>query len=192
MNNNEDNYQLIPYLAADLRRARFLTHGIIDNIPRYKLWFGIFSPRFIPVLLYRLAFHFDYLGCSFFAKFFSLINFFFFGIEIATKCKIGKGIFFPHTQGTVIGAFSIGECVIIFQGVTLGARELNFSFDHKSRPVIEDNVTIGAGAKVLGGVNLGVGCSIGANAVVLNDVESGSVMVGIPAKKIIKSEPNEL
>jgi serine O-acetyltransferase len=174
------------YLAADLRRQSLLLNGEGMPIPvGVRLWLGVLSPRFIPVLLCRVA-HSLYLnGLSPIAKAVSLLNFFFFGIEIAVRCPIGPGLFFPHTQGTVIGAWSIGANATIFQGVTLGARELDFSYAEVGRPKVEEDVTIGSGAKVLGGVILGVASRVGANAVVVDDVPPGALAVGIPARVII-------
>ncbi|WP_316894038.1 serine O-acetyltransferase [Ralstonia mannitolilytica] len=111
-----------------------------------------------------------------------MVNFVVFGIEIAARCEIGPGLYLPHTQGTVIGAWSIGKNAVIYQGVTIGAKELDFAYSEVSRPKLGDNVTIGAGAKVLGGVQLGPGARIGANAVVITSVPEGALAVGIPAK----------
>jgi len=177
-------FSLLPYLEADLRRARVLMNGSADSVSCLRLWLGVLSPRFFPVLMCRLAHSFYRLKLGFFAKVVSLLNFFLFGIEIAVRCPIGKGLFLPHTQGTVIGAWSIGENATIFQGVTLGAKELDFSYNESSRPTVGDGVTIGSGAKVIGGLVLGSDSRVGANAVVLNDVAPGSVVVGIPAKVV--------
>jgi serine O-acetyltransferase len=136
------------------------------------------------VLLCRLAHRLFRWRLGPLAKLLSLLNFFLFGIEIAVRCPIGKGLFFPHTQGTVIGAQAIGENAIIFQGVTLGARELDFSYGVASRPLLGDNVTVGAGAKVLGPVSLGDGARIGANAVVLTSIPAGTLAVGAPARPV--------
>jgi len=181
-----EDFKLLPYLAADLRRAQVVMHGTSDEVSNLHLWLGVLSPRFVPVLLCRLAHWFYRLKLGPVAKLVSLLNFFLFGIEIAVRCPIGKGLFLPHTQGTVIGAWSIGENATIFQGVTLGAREVDFSYQESSRPTVGDGVTIGSGAKVLGGLILGSGSRIGANAVVLSDVAPGLVAVGIPAKTVDK------
>ena len=182
--NTAEDFSLLSYLAADLRRARVLLNGSADGVFGLRLWLGVLSPRFVPVLLCRLAHSFYRLKLGLFAKAVSLLNFFLFGIEIAVRCPIGKGLFLPHTQGTVIGAWSIGENATIFQGVTLGAKELDFSYQESSRPTVGDGVTIGAGAKVIGGLVLGSDSRVGANAVVLNDVVPGSLVVGIPAKVV--------
>jgi serine O-acetyltransferase len=117
-------------------------------------------------------------------KLFSILNFIIFGIEVSPRCHIGKGLFLPHSQGTVIGAYSIGENATIYQGVTLGARELDFGYSKEVRPVVGNGVTVGAGAKVLGGITLGDQCKVGANAVVLKSVAAGRSVVGIPAEEI--------
>ena len=181
--NSVEDFKLLPFLAADLRRAQLVMHGRADGVSRF--WLGFVSPRFLPVLLCRLAHWFYCLNLEPVAKLLSLLNFFLFGIEVAVRCPIGKGLFLPHTQGTVIGAWCIGENATIFQGVTLGARELDFSYQESSRPTVGNGVTIGSGAKVLGRVILGSGSRIGANAVVLSDVGPGLVAVGIPAKTLV-------
>jgi serine O-acetyltransferase len=117
-----------------------------------------------------------------------MLNFFLFGIEIAVRCPIGPGLFLPHTQGTVIGAWRVGSDAIIFQGVTLGARELDFSYSEQSRPVIGDGVTIGAGAKVLGGIHVGEGARIGANSVVLHAIPAHALAVGAPARGVKEAQ----
>lgn len=177
-----EDFQLISYLAADLRRSRAILYGTSAGIGSVRLWFGVLSPRFLPVLMCRLAHGLYRLKLAPLAKVISMLNFFFFGIEIAVRCPIGKGLFLPHTQGTVIGAWSIGENATIFQGVTLGAKEVDFTYLESSRPTVRDGVTIGSGAKVLGGLTLGSGSRVGANAVVLKDVLPGFLVVGIPAK----------
>lgn len=111
-----------------------------------------------------------------------MLNFSLFGIAIVVRCPIGKGLFLPHTQGTVIGAYAIGKNATIFQGVTLGTREVDFSYRESSRPTVGDHVTIGSGAKVLGGLTLGAGSHIGANAVVLESVPTHVAAAGVPAR----------
>jgi serine O-acetyltransferase len=179
-----EEFNLAFYLIADLHRANQIINKSTIKATGLKLWIGIFSPRFLPILFYRLSFFFYQRNLGLFAKIFSLLNFFLFGIEIAVRCKIGKGLFLPHTQGTVIGAWEIGKNVTIFQGVTIGAREVDFTYTQSFRPTIGNDVIIGSGAKVLGGIYLGTGCSIGANAVVLNNVGAGQFAAGVPAKII--------
>lgn len=181
MKASDENFKFFRCIAFDLQRSRELTHGPGPHSAT-AIWLGIFSPRFLPVLLCRIAHFFHFRRLSPLAKIFSLLNFFFFGIEIAAQCRIGPGLFLPHTQGTVIGAYSIGRNAIIFQGVTLGARELDFSYLPLTRPIVGDDVTIGAGAKVLGGLSLGSGSRIGANAVVLESIPANVSAAGVPAR----------
>ena len=182
------HFELFAFLKADLRRQWLLLNGNSGTKPSiFRLWIGLVSPRFLPVLLCRLAHWFFLMRLSLVAKFFSLLNFFLFGIEIAVRCPIGPGLFFPHTQGTVIGAWRIGCNATIFQGVTLGAREVDFSYSEAGRPLLGDDVTVGSGAKVLGGVSIGDRVRIGANSVVLDSIPVGELAVGAPARVVGKS-----
>jgi len=98
-----------------------------------------------------------------------------------------------HTQGTVLGAASIGKNATIYHQVTLGAVTMDFAYTSALRPIVGDGVVIGVGAKVLGGLTLGNGSMVGANAVVLQNVPAGHVAIGVPAKILPpKSERNEV
>lgn len=100
------------------------------------------------------------------------------GIEIHPGAQIGRGLFIDHGMGVVIGETAIlGDNVTLFQGVTLGGTGKETG---KRHPTIGQNVVIGAGAKVLGNINIGDNSYIGANAVVLKDVPHNSTVVGVP------------
>lgn len=187
--NDSKRHRLRDLLLADLLRQRQL-FGAESPRQSWRLWLRMLSPRFVPVLLYRLAYKFQSIGLGWGARGISLVNFVFFGIEIATSCRIGPGLFFPHTQGTVIGAVSIGKNAVIYQGVTLGAKDLDFTFDNSHRPTIGDDVVIGAGAKVLGGLGVGNNVRIAANAVLLISVPSNVVVAGVPAR-VVKSRGDQ-
>ena len=102
----------------------------------------------------------------------------FYGLEIAVGQEIGGGLYIAHPYGTVIMPEQIGQNCSIIHNVTIGMRnETRF-------PCIEDNVFIGAGARVLGGIRIGRGTSIGANAVVIDDLPAGATAVGVPARVI--------
>ncbi|HEY8977945.1 MAG TPA: serine acetyltransferase [Burkholderiaceae bacterium] len=147
-----------------------------------RRWVHGFSPRFAPVSLIRRAHALDRAGWRRLAKLVQLLNFVVFGIEVPATLEIGPGLIIAHTQGTVLGGASIGSNVTIFHQVTLGARTADFGYTLALRPVVEDDVTLTVGAKVLGPVRLGRGCVVGANAVVLDDVPPGALAVGVPAR----------
>jgi serine O-acetyltransferase len=104
------------------------------------------------------------------------------GIEIHPCAEIGEGLFIDHGMGVVIGETAeIGEDVTMYQGVTLGGTGFATG---KRHPTIEDNVTIGSGAKLLGPITIGHGAKIGANAVVIHDVPPNSTVVGNPGHPV--------
>ena len=106
------------------------------------------------------------------------------GIEIHPGATIGKGFFIDHGMGVVIGETAeIGDNCTIYQGVTLGGTGKDVG---KRHPTLHDNVMVGAGAKVLGPVEIGSNTKIAANAVVLRAVPDNSTAVGIPAKVVKK------
>ena len=178
---------LSDFLDADW--AQLVKLSNTNSRPR-NLW-NSFSPRFAPVLIVRIAQYLHSLGWLRLAKFSALINFILFGIEVPPQLSIGPGLVLMHTQGTVLGAASIGANVTIYHQVTLGAAVIDFEYTLSLRPVVADEVIVGAGAKVLGGLTLGYGSRVGANAVVLGEVPSGHVAVGVPAKILPpKSERN--
>jgi len=114
------------------------------------------------------------------------LNIVLFGLEVSPRSEIGPGIFFPHPSGTVVGAWRIGRNATIFQGVTLGAKELDMDFDFRLRPNVGNNVVLGAGSKILGGIRIGDIVTVGANSVVVDSVEDDSTVVGIPARRVSK------
>ena len=102
-----------------------------------------------------------------------------YGIELPYTAKIGRRVVFEHQHGIVIhGASVIGDGCIIRHGVTLGMRSMDRVDE---APVLGRGVNVGAGAKIIGKVHVGDGASIGANAVVLQDVPAGRLAVGVPA-----------
>ncbi len=107
------------------------------------------------------------------------------GIEIHPGAKIGNGFFIDHGMGVVIGETAeVGENVTLYHGVTLGGVSTEKG---KRHPTIKDNVVIGAGAKVLGAIEIGVSSRVGANAVVVHTVPENSVVVGVPGQIVKRS-----
>ena len=102
------------------------------------------------------------------------------GVEIHPGATIGRRFFIDHGMGVVIGETAeVGDDVMLYHDVTLGGRSLE---KVKRHPTVEDGVTIGAGARVLGPIIVGAHAQIGANAVVVHDVPAGSVVVGVPGQ----------
>ena len=102
------------------------------------------------------------------------------GVEIHPAAKIGRRLFIDHGMGVVIGQTSeVGDDVMLYHGVTLGGQSRSKG---KRHPTVEDGVTIGTGARVLGSVRIGARSQIGANAVVVKDVPADVVVVGVPGR----------
>ena len=110
------------------------------------------------------------------------------GIEIHPGAKIGKGVFIDHGMGVVIGETSeIGDRCLLYQGVTLGGTGKDSG---KRHPTLQENVVVGAGAKVLGAINIGSNTRIGAGSVVVKNVERNCTVVGIPGRVVNQSGVN--
>ena len=107
------------------------------------------------------------------------------GIEIHPGARIGHSVFIDHGMGVVIGETAeIGSRCLLYQGVTLGGT----GKDHgKRHPTLAENVVVGAGAKVLGAINIGANTRIGAGSVVVRDVDANCTVVGIPGRVIHQS-----
>jgi serine O-acetyltransferase len=100
------------------------------------------------------------------------------GVEIHPSACVGSGLFIDHGMGVVIGETAeVGEDVTMYQGVTLGGTGFARG---KRHPTVQDNVTIGSGAKLLGPITIGHGAKVGANAVVIHDVPPHATVVGNP------------
>lgn len=168
------------YLDADWRRLSALA----GQPERPRRWTSSFGPRFAHISALRWAQVLHARGYTRLAKIPSLFNFMVFTLEVPARLSIGPGLVMPHPQGIVMGARSIGSNATIFHQVTFGGRVADFEYEPARRPVVGDNVTVSAGAKILGPVSLGDGCTVGANAVVLADVPPGATAVGVPARII--------
>ncbi|QWT23631.1 serine O-acetyltransferase [Subtercola sp. PAMC28395] len=101
------------------------------------------------------------------------------GVEIHPGATIGRRVFIDHGMGVVIGETAVvGNDVLIYHGVTLGGTGASHGPRH---PTVEDDVLLGAGAKLLGPITIGRGSAVGANAVVLTDAPPHSLITGVPA-----------
>jgi serine O-acetyltransferase len=156
-------------VLSDIDNYLTLREGEHYSANVFKRLITMISPRMLPVLFVRISTS----NFPVISRVFSIMNVMLFGIEVNSQCKIGRGLFLPHTSGTVIGARSVGDNCTIYQGVTIGAKFIDFSNSEQFRPSIGNNVTIGAGAKVLGGIHIGDNAIIGANTVVTKSVAAG-------------------
>lgn len=108
-----------------------------------------------------------------------------FGSEIAMAAKIGGGLYVPHPYGIVVGSARIGRNMHLLQNVTIGRK----SREEPGDPMFGDDVTVSAGAVLLGPITIGDGAVIGANSVVLKDVPPRALAIGIPARIIPAAAP---
>ncbi|MEI7554625.1 DapH/DapD/GlmU-related protein [Candidatus Chlorohelix sp.] len=106
----------------------------------------------------------------------SMMNITLHGFDVPSSVEIGPGLYVPHPVGVVIMARQIGANVTLANSITIGMRNT------PEFPLIGDNVFIGAGARILGGIRIGDNAQIGANAVVIKDVPAGAIAVGVPAQ----------
>ncbi len=141
-------------------------------------------PGFHAVIHHRMA-HFLYKKRRFFmARLISHFSRFLTGIEIHPGATIGRGFFIDHGGGVVIGETAeVGDNVTIYQGVTLGGTGKEKG---KRHPTIGNNVTISAGAKVLGSFTIGDNVKIGGGSVVLNSVPPDCTVVGVPGRIVVR------
>lgn len=147
-------------------------------------------PGFYAIWSHRIAHNLWNSGFKLIARMLSNSSRFLTGIEIHPGAKIGKRFFVDHGMGVVIGETAeIGDNVMLYQGVTLGGISLEKG---KRHPTIEDDVLVGAGAKVLGNIVIGKGSRIGANAVVTKSAPANSIVVGVPGQIISRSKPKVL
>lgn len=111
------------------------------------------------------------------------------GIEIHPGARIGRRFFIDHGEGVVIGETTvIGDDVLIYQQVTLGGTGKEHG---KRHPTLENEVIVGAGAKVLGNIKIGKGTRIGAGSVVVDNVPEHSTVIGVPGRVVQRHFVNE-
>lgn len=171
------------------KRLRTDIQCILDRDPAARTWFEVLTcyPGLHALILHRRAHWCWTHGLRWLGRFISHLGRFLTGIEIHPGAKIGERVFFDHAMGTVVGETAeIGDGCTIYQGVTLGGTSLYKGA--KRHPTLGRNVVVSAGAKVLGGFEVGDGAKIGSNAVVIKPVPPGATAVGIPARIIPSKE----
>jgi serine O-acetyltransferase len=151
-----------------------------DPAARSTLEILLCYPGLHAVWMHRTAHFLWWHNLHFFARLLSHISRFLTGIEIHPGAHIGRRFFIDHGSGIVIGETAeVGDDVLMYQGSGLAGTSLN---KEKRHPTIGNNVVIGAGAVVLGAINVGDGARIGAGSVVVRPVPPGATVVGIPGR----------
>jgi serine O-acetyltransferase len=185
-----------PFSANDITASeRVFKHlreeidAIIARDPAARSWLEVIVcyPGLHALLMHRMA-HFAWRkGWTLLGRMLSQLGRTLTGIEIHPGAVIGRRFFIDHGMGVVIGETAeIGDDVHMYHGVTLGGTSLARG---KRHPTIRDRVIIGAGAKILGAIEIGEGARIGSNAVVVSNVPPGVTALGIPAKVAAPRDP---
>lgn len=164
-------------LGADLDRLRELRPArstfvlLIESL--------LFNNGFLAVVLYRIAYWFKSRRIPMLGPLFGRLQTLLTGVEIAPGAEIGPGLMISHGHGIVIGQWAkLGRNATLMQQVTLGAPSIG-RLDQM--PQVGDDVFIGAGARLIGGITVGDGAKIGTNAVVTRDVPAGGRAQAPPA-----------
>jgi serine O-acetyltransferase len=166
---------VFPKLRRDIQAVRER-----DPAARSTLEVLLCYPGVHALVFHRTAHAMWRRGWKISARLLSHVSRFFTGIEIHPAAKLGSGLFIDHGMGVVIGETAeVGENVTLLQGVTLGGTSLK---REKRHPTLGDNVVVGAGAKIIGGFKIGDGSRIGAGSVVVREVPTNSVVVGVPGR----------
>ncbi|KAB7628395.1 serine O-acetyltransferase [Alkalilimnicola sp. S0819] len=164
------------------QRLREDIQCVRERDPAARNAFEVFTsyPGFHALLMHRCNHWLWRRGLRWLARFLSLFARWLTGVEIHPGARIGRRFFIDHGMGVVIGETAeIGDDCTLYHGVTLGGTSWEAG---KRHPTLANDVVVGAGAKILGPLQVGTGARIGSNAVVLKDVPEGATMVGIPAR----------
>ncbi|MBW4518452.1 MAG: serine O-acetyltransferase [Scytolyngbya sp. HA4215-MV1] len=177
-------YQVIRTLQADF--------GIIfERDPAARHWLEVLCcyPGFHALMMHRIAHWLHRWAIPFLPRLISHLSRFLTGIEIHPGAVIGQGVFIDHGMGVVIGETAIvGDYTLIYQGVTLGGTGKETG---KRHPTVGMHVVIGAGAKILGNIQIGDRARIGAGSIVLRDVPCNCTAVGVPGRNICQEPPSD-
>lgn len=161
---------------------------IFERDPAARNWLEVLLcyPGLHALFLYRLAHWLHNAHVGFIPRLISHLARFLTGIEIHPGAVIGRGVFIDHGMGVVIGETAIvGDYTLIYQGVTLGGTGKESG---KRHPTVGENVVVGAGAKVLGNIQIGNNVRIGAGSIVLRNVPDYCTVVGIPGRIICRKD----
>ncbi|MEZ5077944.1 MAG: serine O-acetyltransferase EpsC [Solirubrobacterales bacterium] len=171
--------RLVSEVRADVAAARDRDPAA-QNVSSFEIltsWAGVQA-----LLAHRAAHALDEAGVPLLPRAIAYCSRMATGVEIHPAARIGNSFFIDHGAGVVIGETAvIGDCVTLYQGVTLGGTGFQRG---KRHPSLGDNITVGSGAKLLGPIAVGDGAKIGANTVVVEDVPAGATVVGNPGHPV--------
>ena len=171
-------------LRADIKAAKINDPAARNSFEIWLTYSGVHALSW-----HRVAYFFHKIKLKLIARIISQLARFFTGVEIHPAAKIEGGVFIDHGSGVVIGETAeVHKGTVIYQGVTLGGTGKERG---KRHPTIMENVTLSAGAKVLGGFTVGEGAKIGAGAVVLKEVPPYATVVGVPGRIVRIRKPDE-
>ncbi|MBD2413539.1 serine O-acetyltransferase [Nostoc calcicola FACHB-389] len=165
---------------------------IFERDPAARNWLEVVFcyPGLHALCLHRLAHWLHCRGVGFIPRLISHVGRFLTGIEIHPGAEIGQGVFIDHGMGVVIGETAIvGDYTLIYQGVTLGGTGKESG---KRHPTVGKYVVVGAGAKVLGNLQIGDRVRIGAGSIVLRNIPSDCTVVGVPGRIISRNQSASL
>lgn len=171
-------------LRADIKAAKINDPAARNSFEIWLTYSGVHALSW-----HRVAYFFHKIKLKLIARIISQLARFFTGVEIHPAAKIEGGVFIDHGSGVVIGETAeVHKGTVIYQGVTLGGTGKERG---KRHPTIMEDVTLSAGAKVLGGFTVGKGAKIGAGAVVLKEVPPYATVVGVPGRIVRVRTPQE-
>ncbi len=166
--------------------------SVFDRDPAARNTFEVLFnyPGLHAVWLHRLSHKLWALNFLWLARFMSNFSRFITGIEIHPGATLGRRVFIDHGMGVVIGETAVlGDDVTLYHGVTLGGTSWKAG---KRHPTLHNKVVIGAGAKVLGPIEIGENARVGSNSVVVKDVPSDATCVGVPGRIILAKKQDSL
>jgi len=173
-----------------IRSIRRDIQAVFEHDPAARnVWEVIFAyPGFHARQFHRLAHTMWNWRVPFLPRLISHISRFLTGIEIHPGAKIGEGFFIDHGMGVVIGETAeIKDGVALYQGVTLGGTSL---LRKKRHPTLGNNVVVGAGAKLIGAIDIGDNVKVGAGSVVITSVPANATVVGVPGRVVEIRNPD--
>jgi serine O-acetyltransferase len=175
---------LLDSIKRDIKAARERDPAAINDLEVILTYPGFHARQ-----VHRISHALHKQGLELPARLVSHIGRFFTGIEIHPGARIGERFFIDHGMGVVIGETAIiGDNCHLFQGVTLGGTSTRRT---KRHPTLQNNVVVGAGAKVIGDVTIGENAKIGAGSVVVTNVPPNATVVGVPGHIVAYADPGD-